>query len=360
MNSQIRGQSDIQSPPLYHSDDVLDLEEIEKKKSPFTFSSLLKYLPLILIIGFFVSIFLHPAETKHLLFVIMKYVDEHRVPGSILFLIFFALSTSLLIPATPTSIAAGIIFRPLWLSILLVLVGFQIGLAITWTAGKTWLRPWVEAKAKNDVRFIAVDRAVAKEGFKIVILLRLSPIIPFGLNNYILSMTMIPFWGLVWSTLIGNIPGTILYCFMGSVIGSLADEYEIDPHVKWIMILFSFVFLTGSVFYITLVAKRALRQAMALPKSRSINENESATELDDATEPLLSVESASQTQLRSRSVVNSESEIQIVVNENENEEDFIIDEKDLISGVQGDSGYTPQEQRLLWWTTVLLSVTLFG
>ncbi|KAJ1558501.1 hypothetical protein HK096_011330 [Nowakowskiella sp. JEL0078] len=280
----------------------------------------------------------------------MDYIDKHRVPGSVLFIFFFALSTSLLVPATPTSIAAGIVFRPLWFSILLVLVGLQIGLVITLMAGRTWLRPWIEAKAKNDSRFIAIDRAVAKEGFKIVVLLRLSPIIPFGLNNYILSMTLIPFWSLMWSTLIGNIPGTILYCFMGSIIGSLADDYEIDPRLKYLVTLFSFVFLTGSVVYITLVAKRALRQAMIFPTLRS---NETETEIGEI-EPLLSVEQpATQTQLRTRSVINDESEIQIDVFENNDEEINIMK-----SSAQENSGYTLKEEQLLWWTTVLLSATL--
>ncbi|KAJ3129829.1 hypothetical protein HK098_008063 [Nowakowskiella sp. JEL0407] len=286
----------------------------------------------------------------------MKYIESHKTSGSIIFIFAFAISTSFLIPATPLTIAAGIIFRPLLLCIILVLIGFQVGLLICYVTGTTFLRPWIESRALSDKRFVAVDRAVAKEGFRIVVLLRLSPVIPFGLNNYILSMTSIPLLPLMFSTFLGNVPGTVLYCFVGSVIGSLADEYQIDPRIKWVTILFSFVFLTGSVVFITTVAKRALRVAMisSPPSDANTLDGEISEDLNSTadTDPLLP---ASSSTLRSRTVINVE----------EANQDSNLDLADLENGKRkpddsDEEGYTVEEKALLWRTTVGLSITLVG
>jgi hypothetical protein len=55
-----------------------------------------------------------------------------------------------------------------------------------------------------------VEAAVAEEGWKMVLLLRLSPIIPFALLNYFLSLTSIPFWDYAWASGLGIVPGHTL------------------------------------------------------------------------------------------------------------------------------------------------------
>lgn len=55
----------------------------------------------------------------------------------------------------------------------------------------------------------AVDAAVEEEGWKMVVLLRLSPVIPFALLNYMLSLTAISFFDYTWASAVGIIPGTI-------------------------------------------------------------------------------------------------------------------------------------------------------
>ncbi|KAI8813290.1 snare associated Golgi protein-domain-containing protein [Cladochytrium replicatum] len=194
----------------------------------------------------------------------LRFINEHRVPGVFVYIFLFLLCTLFLIPITPLTIAAGIVF-PLWLAIPVVLLSCQIGLfsciLIARGRGRDMVQGWME----GDMKFKAIDRAVAREGWTLVFLLRLSPIIPFGLNNYLLALTAIPAPSLMFATLLGNIPGAVLHSFTGSIIGTLAeaDEYEVDPKVTWFTILCSFVFLAGSAAFITTVARRALREALA-------------------------------------------------------------------------------------------------
>ena len=68
-----------------------------------------------------------------------------------------------------------------------------------------------------------IDDAVAKEGFKIVLLLRLSPVFPFNLLNYTLGLTKVSFGKYVLANMIGMLPATLMYVYFGSAARSLAD-----------------------------------------------------------------------------------------------------------------------------------------
>lgn len=72
-------------------------------------------------------------------------------------------------------------------------------------------------------RFQAVDRAVGREGFKIVALLRLSPLFPFTIGNYALGLTRVRLRDYVLASWIGMLPGTVLYVYLGSLLTSATD-----------------------------------------------------------------------------------------------------------------------------------------
>jgi uncharacterized membrane protein YdjX (TVP38/TMEM64 family) len=68
-----------------------------------------------------------------------------------------------------------------------------------------------------------VDAAVGREGFKLVLLLRLSPLIPFNLLNYILSLTRVTTGRYVLGSFIGMLPGTAVYVYLGSLAPAAAE-----------------------------------------------------------------------------------------------------------------------------------------
>jgi uncharacterized membrane protein YdjX (TVP38/TMEM64 family) len=57
--------------------------------------------------------------------------------------------------------------------------------------------------------------AIEKEGWKIVILLRLCPI-PFGLANYLYGLTAVRFRDYLVATIIGSLPSLLLFCQLGA------------------------------------------------------------------------------------------------------------------------------------------------
>ncbi|KAJ1550186.1 hypothetical protein HK405_001205, partial [Cladochytrium tenue] len=139
-----------------------------------------------------------------------------------------------------------------------------LGLLFSVLLGRTVLRPWVESRIKSDTTLSAIDRVINKEGAKIVILLRLSPIAPFGVANYILSATSISLPLLAGATFIGNLPGAIAGSVVGSFVGSLtgAGEYKVSPRAQYLGLLFSGAVGAVSIVYVGLVARKALRDAM--------------------------------------------------------------------------------------------------
>jgi uncharacterized membrane protein YdjX (TVP38/TMEM64 family) len=80
-----------------------------------------------------------------------------------------------------------------------------------WGSHETYLFRWIDRYPK----FKALDKAIGREGFKIILLLRLSPVFPFALSNYMYGLTAVRFWPYITATLIGFAPGTLAYVYSG-------------------------------------------------------------------------------------------------------------------------------------------------
>jgi len=95
------------------------------------------------------------------------------------------------------------------------LVGVALGAAGGFSLSRWFLRDEISTRLRKHVTFRAIDTAIEKEGWKIVILLRLCPI-PFGLANYLYGLTAVPFRAYVVASVIGSLPGLLLFCQLGS------------------------------------------------------------------------------------------------------------------------------------------------
>eukprot|EP00494_Astrolonche_serrata_P029562 UN29829 len=73
-------------------------------------------------------------------------------------------------------------------------------------------------------KYKAIDRAVKEDGLRIILLLRLSPIIPFGINNYLCGCTDLSTFHFALGTFFGVLPGTTVYCYLGSLGKEVASS----------------------------------------------------------------------------------------------------------------------------------------
>ena len=136
------------------------------------------------------------------------------VSGAALFAVLIAVSSLCLLPASPFIIAASAVFG-FSLGLLTSALGVILGAASGYFLSRLFLRKDVADQLKGRPTFKAIDQAIAEEGWKIVLLLRLCPI-PFGLANYLYGLTAIPFLPYLITTFLGAIPGLILFSHLGS------------------------------------------------------------------------------------------------------------------------------------------------
>src|SRR5438105_4197568 len=143
------------------------------------------------------------------------WVGHMGIGGIFVFVGAYAAATVLLAPGAILTIGAGFAFG-LWKGFLAVSAGSTLGAALAFLVARFIARDKVEAIAKGNEKFRKIDNAIGKQGAKLIFLLRLSPVIPFNLSNYLYGLTGVKFWPYVLASWIGMMPGTFLYVYIGT------------------------------------------------------------------------------------------------------------------------------------------------
>jgi uncharacterized membrane protein YdjX (TVP38/TMEM64 family) len=190
--------------------------------------------------------------------------------GPILFIGAYVVATVFLIPASVLTVAAGFLFGPI-LGSVVVSIAATLGATAAFLVGRYLARPAVAQRAAEDSRFAAVDKAIAAQGAKIVLLLRLSPLLPFSLLNYALSLTSIPLGSYIGASWAGMLPGTIAYVALGGA-GKAAAETAAGVGTSPLqLVLYGVGALAtlGATVLISRAASQALKEASAEEEEES-------------------------------------------------------------------------------------------
>ena len=118
----------------------------------------------------------------------------------------------------------------------------------------------VAERAHSNRHFGAIDRAIDEGGWKIVSLLRLSPAIPFNLQNYLYGLTPVRFWPYVLTSWLAMLPGTLLYVYIGHVTGAAVGGQRERSTMKWAMLAIGLLATVAVTVYVTRLAKRKLKE----------------------------------------------------------------------------------------------------
>jgi uncharacterized membrane protein YdjX (TVP38/TMEM64 family) len=143
------------------------------------------------------------------------WVGQMGIVAIFIFIGVYALATVLLAPGSVLTIGAGFAFG-LWKGFLAVSAGSTLGAALAFLVARFIARERVAAVAQRNEKFREIDSAIGKQGAKLIFLLRLSPVIPFNLSNYLYGLTGVKFWPYMLASWIGMIPGTCLYVYIGT------------------------------------------------------------------------------------------------------------------------------------------------
>lgn len=195
--------------------------------------------------------------------VFAEYVDSLGIWGPIVFIVGYAAAVVAFVPGSLLTLAAGAIFG-IAAGTAYVFVAASLGATAAFLISRFVARGWAERKLAGNVRFRAIDDAVAAQGGRIVFLLRLSPVVPFGLLNYALGLTKVGVRDYVLAC-VGMIPGTLLYVYSGKVAGdvaALAGGAAVERGTGYYAVLVAGLLATLVVtVLVTRIARRALREA---------------------------------------------------------------------------------------------------
>lgn len=194
----------------------------------------------------------------------LEWIESLGTIGAIAFIIIYIVATVVFLPGSVLTLGAGVVFG-VWLGAIYVLIGATLGAIAAFLVGRYLARNWVAKKIADDANFSAIDRAVGKEGLKIVLLTRLSPIFPFNLLNYAFGLTGVSIKDYIIGS-VGMIPGTIMYVYIGSLTGNLAligtANQPTNSTLQWSIRIVGFIATVAVTLYITRIAKQALDRSV--------------------------------------------------------------------------------------------------
>nr|WP_228055174.1 TVP38/TMEM64 family protein [Gloeocapsopsis crepidinum] len=197
----------------------------------------------------------------------LQWIDSLGTVGAIAFILLYIVATIAFLPGSILTLGAGVVFG-VFLGSFYVFIGATLGATAAFLVGRYLARGWVAKKIAGNKKFRAIDQAVGREGLKIVLLTRLSPIFPFNLLNYAYGVTGVSLKDYFIGS-VGMIPGTIMYVYIGSLAGSIAtigtEAQPDNPVVQWTIRILGFIATVAVTLYVTKLARKALEEQVLEP-----------------------------------------------------------------------------------------------
>lgn len=219
---------------------------------------------------------------------LMKWVEGNPAAGIIAFTLIIFVATVAFIPGAILTIGAGYVFERAWglgpgvlVGSITVFVGASTGAIVSFLIGRYLLRGCVDRLAHRYSFFEALDAVMKTKGFRIMALLRLSPIIPFNAINYISGITSISLLSYSLAN-IAIIPGTVLFVFVGASTACIANNMGNGTTVTIVAFVIGAVFALIAIFLTSLYARRELNKIIASRQEGEVDdEGEDAFEVEE-------------------------------------------------------------------------------
>jgi uncharacterized membrane protein YdjX (TVP38/TMEM64 family) len=193
----------------------------------------------------------------------INWVQQLGPIGVVVFIVAYALATVLFLPGWIFTVGAGLVYGVVG-GTLVALTGAVIGATLAFIVARYVLRKTIEEYTKKNPRFKAIDDAIGKNGWKIIGLLRLSPLIPFNLSNYFYGITSVSLKAYVVVSAIGMIPGTLLYAYLGA-IGKAGISGEKTQHstAQYVLLGIGLIATIAVTILVSRIARNALKKSGA-------------------------------------------------------------------------------------------------
>ncbi|UNJ81441.1 TVP38/TMEM64 family protein [Metabacillus dongyingensis] len=157
----------------------------------------------------------------------------------VLFILIYTIRPLILFPASIMSLAGGLAFGPVWGTIYTIIgatLGAVLSFGLARALGENLFRVRLEKWRK-------LETQLREKGFLYILLLRLIPVFPFDLVSYAAGISKVKFWAFLFGTLLGIIPGTFAYNFLGSSFFQGKTLYVIIAAAVFILVTLIPLFL---------------------------------------------------------------------------------------------------------------------
>jgi len=191
-----------------------------------------------------------------------EWVRGLGVWGPLAYAAVYVVAVVALVPASAMTIAAGAIFGPL-VGTAVVSVGSNVGAGMAFLIARYLARDAVARRVRRYPRFDAIDRAIGEGGWKVVALLRLSPAVPFNLQNYLYGLTRVRFWPCVLTSWVAMLPGTLMYVYLGHAGRAgleAASGGRTRTPAEWALLGIGLAATVAVTVYVTRLARKALHE----------------------------------------------------------------------------------------------------
>ena len=212
-----------------------------------------------------------------------RYVKALGAVGPVVVTLVYVLCTVLFIPGSAITVGAGTLFG-LKTGFIVVVLGANLGALCSFLLARTFLREKVAAWAAANPKFRSLDAAIGRQGFKMVLLTRLSPVFPFVLLNYFLGLTAVRAGAYILANLIGMLPATFLFVYIGAAArDALAGQP--DAAAGFYQQVLKYLGLAATIAVVVIVtrmARKALAEAEQAPERSAAS---GKPQLDDNFQP---------------------------------------------------------------------------
>lgn len=198
-------------------------------------------------------------------------IDALGPAGPFVFALGYAILAVCLVPGSALTIGAGAVFG-LWKGLAVVVVGANLGAVCSFLLARTFLRERVRRWAAASPKFEALDRAIGREGFKTVLLSRLSPAFPFTLLNYLIGLTKVGLGAYLLANVLGMLPGTFLYVYIGYLGPTVATGGDGVGAYQKALLVVGLLATAAVVVVVTRAARRAIAEGESEPVAEPVAE----------------------------------------------------------------------------------------
>jgi uncharacterized membrane protein YdjX (TVP38/TMEM64 family) len=186
----------------------------------------------------------------------------------VVFVLLYTISSPIPFIATFMSAAAGLLFGVLPGMLLSVFAATLSGV-IPFYLARTLGRDWVEKRIKNEQLQKAYEKSEGRGGFLFVLLMRLIPVLPWEVQNYVAGLTKVKIPEFMLGTVIGIIPGSFALNFLG---GSIADPTSWEFFLAIGLNVIAFLVPAGVLFIRRQIEKRKEKKSAGNDREEDSNE----------------------------------------------------------------------------------------